>query len=614
MINKIYAPDRRTWGLFLFLACFSPLLNAQTCLTNLGTGSSKVTVWLKPDNAVQSAGTVSAWNNAGYSSPLSQFALTSTGSTVTYQPVGLNFNPTVQFNAGQYLQASSVTRSSFMPDNSSWTMLSVHYAASAGIMVTHQTASSTQKFTHEIGGGFIGSSPTWFTFPTTGSASLTSILVNGGTVYPYGDGKVGTTIGNSALPDASNDLIIGAFRSGAYRMNGQAAEILMYNSALSASQRNQVESYLASKYGITLDQSAPQNYTASDGTVYWSAAANGVNNARITVIGRDDCFGFNQKQSVSSETGAMVTIGNGTTLSTSNVLNANSFAADKSFLAISDNNGSIAGWTTTGAPARRQIISRVWKVDKTNNVDSIRIRVPDNTSTATNKLPPKLTTVLLAVDADGDFTSGAIEKGMTLNGTNWERNYSFADGAYFTFITLAAGATLPVKFSSFTAQPVNGRVSLNWNVGVEEEVKGYDIERSADGRDFSSIGFVAAANKRGYSFADLSPLASAYYRIKSVNADGSYNVTNVSRVDGNKSKVITKAFFSGDQTITIQHDAAVQGSLIKVSAINGQLITTAVPQVGSQETLVKLPAATAKLYLVQYQKQDGRTETLKVVR
>jgi hypothetical protein len=52
---------------------------------------------------------------------------------------------------------------------------------------------------------------------------------------------------------------------------GKYAEIIGYEDTLSDTERQKVESYLALKYGITLDQSTAQDYLASDGTVVWNA-------------------------------------------------------------------------------------------------------------------------------------------------------------------------------------------------------------------------------------------------------------------------------------------------------------------------------------------------------
>ncbi len=52
---------------------------------------------------------------------------------------------------------------------------------------------------------------------------------------------------------------------------GGIAEMFLYNRDLSTIERNRVESYLALKYGITLDQSTATNYVYSNGSIVWNA-------------------------------------------------------------------------------------------------------------------------------------------------------------------------------------------------------------------------------------------------------------------------------------------------------------------------------------------------------
>lgn len=76
----------------------------------------------------------------------------------------------------------------------------------------------------------------------------------------------------------------------------------MYNDDITQAGRNKVNSYLAIKYGITLDQTSPQNYIASDSSILWNATTNSAYKNNITVIGRDDGAGLSQKQSKSVNT------------------------------------------------------------------------------------------------------------------------------------------------------------------------------------------------------------------------------------------------------------------------------------------------------------------------
>src|SRR5690606_8291994 len=121
-------------------------------------------------------------------------------------------------------------------------------------------------------------------------------------------------------------------------------EFILYSRALTPAEINKVESYLAVKYGFTLMQTGAEanNYTASDNTVIWNNAANSPYYNNITGIGRDDASGLDQRQSLSINNDALVTIYNGTysgSFPATNINNTNGFNTDLSLLLFGDNMG-----------------------------------------------------------------------------------------------------------------------------------------------------------------------------------------------------------------------------------------------------------------------------------
>lgn len=178
----------------------------------------------------------------------------------------------------------------------------------------------------------------------------------------------------------------------------------------------------------------------------------------------------------------------------------------------------------------------------------------------------------------------------------------------------ASQIILPVRFSSFNAKAGAGSVALTWNVEAEENLSGYEVERSNDGRSFSKIGFVAASSQKSYTYTDSRPLVSGYYRIKSVDVDGKFMYSTVISLKGGRSIVLLKAFMSSQNTLTIQHDAALSGSRISVSSADGRLIRSLAPSAGAQQTVTDLSSAKAGLYLVRFDNGNGEAETLKVIK
>jgi hypothetical protein len=98
---------------------------------------------------------------------------------------------------------------------------------------------------------------------------------------------------------------------------------------------------------------------------------------------------------------------------------------------------------------------------------------------------------------------------------------------------LNGSTTLPVKLFQFSAQKNNEDVILNWTVGTETDVDHYEIELSLSSdlqlNSFQKIGDVIAkgntVTQQQYSFTDKENFKSGarYYRIKTVNKDGSFS-------------------------------------------------------------------------------------------
>lgn len=71
--------------------------------------------------------------------------------------------------------------------------------------------------------------------------------------------------------------------------------------------KNQVDTYLAIKYGITLS-GGTLDYLNGNGEIIWNKTVNATYKNDITVIGRDDCQQLNQKQSKSTNKTSLVTV------------------------------------------------------------------------------------------------------------------------------------------------------------------------------------------------------------------------------------------------------------------------------------------------------------------
>ncbi|MDX9751749.1 MAG: hypothetical protein RBT71_11755 [Flavobacteriales bacterium] len=83
---------------------------------------------------------------------------------------------------------------------------------------------------------------------------------------------------------------------------------------------------------------------------------------------------------------------------------------------------------------------------------------------------------------------------------------------------------LPVMLTHFDAQCAGTHVVVEWRTASEENVSHFVVERSTDGSTHEAIGQVAATGSIGtmqeYTFVDPAPVPLAYYRVRTVDMDG----------------------------------------------------------------------------------------------
>ena len=115
----------------------------------------------------------------------------------------------------------------------------------------------------------------------SGLCSLFEGVWDGTTKTLYGNGtQLGTNSVSSAGTSTTDLVLVGAYNNASggvppasgFYYNGTMCEILVFNNALTTSQRQQVESYLAQKWGLR--QQLPQGHPGTRGIVYPSDQVN----------------------------------------------------------------------------------------------------------------------------------------------------------------------------------------------------------------------------------------------------------------------------------------------------------------------------------------------------
>jgi hypothetical protein len=182
-----------------------------------------------------------------------------------------------------------------------------------------------------------------------------------------------------------------------------------------------------------------------------------------------------------------------------------------------------------------------------------------------------------------------------------------------------AAGTLPIKLSALTGRlNTETEATLAWTSSLEENSFKYEVQRSADGKNFVTVGTVKAAGTSleavKYSFKDPLPGAGGYfYRLNMVDIDGRTELSKVVYVNSKKGSGIVTKLFPNPFNSEVQLIGATSADLntpgvVKVFNLSGQQISFKV--VGANAIAID-PSAPKGMYLLKFKpKGDGQADQI----
>ncbi|WP_412560094.1 LamG domain-containing protein [Winogradskyella sp. MIT101101] len=373
------------------------LLSFNMYSQNPGNVPLGLQMWLKADEGVSLSGTdVNSWTDQS----LNNITGSSDGSTdAQYTADGINFNPVITFNGDNFYNYGTPTLLNINPSLQTLSIIAVVTSdQSNGGTVISKGDNTTRNFqlwfddtdrvaNYTLGKSVIDGGRKSGTFHVKNEPKINTGVVS---ILPnpllrltsYVNGVVDAIDVNDGTGSgtvATTDVLVGARRDTGNtgsdeEFHGDIAEIIVYNRDLTMLEIQQIESYLAIKYGITLGANdelwdsatstsssiaysgTSSNYYSSAGTIIWNGASNAGYGYNVIGLGRDNSSGLLQTKSTSSSvvTSDIVTIEG----------EVGSFINNNSFLIVG-HNGAPATLTSTGTPDRTtSMFNRMWKVSE----------------------------------------------------------------------------------------------------------------------------------------------------------------------------------------------------------------------------------------------------------
>lgn len=505
--------------------------------TNTNTNGAAVTLW-SDQSGVSNDATVG----------------TSNVTTPTYQTLGSNFNPVINFSNGYYLTASNKIADDmtfFAVYNSTQSVSNTNFWQTPAIIGGEY--SGTSDYALGINGGKLylkGTTGNTFDAQTTGTYIDGTAKVVTGTrqkqgnilLYVNGTQKASATSDNTSLADP---VRLGIGNNYLYNAEGQfvggISEIYGYNGVYSDAARQQFESYLSLKYGVTLFH----DYTNSSGTIVYPILGYGYD---IAGLGNDATYGLNQKVSSNGNTplgtSSRIVMATTNDFLSGNLAGTRTSLTNGQYLIWGHNGGVTSAWNAAGTPSNDYIVNKVWQIQNTNSVGAVCFQID-----LTGYVSPGTTGsyALLVKNGNADFSTGTTIYPLTNS-----------SGSLYT---VASGVTFPSGTSYFTICRRNywiGTTDTNWATAANWAAGTIPSQNT-------NIEFATTTNNGSY------PAVKSWTLYADYTIAGLTNLSNQQVViPPTRSLTVTGAINStNDNNIYIQSSATLaNGSLIFPTATN----------------------------------------------
>lgn len=335
-----------------------------------------------------------------------------------------------------------------------------------------------------------------------------------------------STESSATIADKNSPLLVGATHTGDPRpFNGYISEIIMFRTKLNDAQRTIINNHLSAKYDVPL---------SSNDLYVGDNPANGNYDRNVSGIGRDATGLTNASFDPSTSAGLGMQ-------SVSGLDNNDYIIAGHAFTTNTDMTTDIAGIVGTNV-SRWQ---RIWYFDVTNtgasNVANISFDMSDGGMAGVNLGVTSNYILIYRAGQTGAWTEIAAANSIVGDQIVFANQSITLDGYYTLATKDFTLSPLPVELVSFDASLAERKVVLNWQTASELNSNYFDILRSNDGQNWSSIGTVPANGSSqviiDYTLTDSSPMDGvSYYRLKQVDLNGNFYLSDIRSIN-NSSKV-----------------------------------------------------------------------------
>ncbi|KAA5533562.1 T9SS type A sorting domain-containing protein [Taibaiella lutea] len=180
---------------------------------------------------------------------------------------------------------------------------------------------------------------------------------------------------------------------------------------------------------------------------------------------------------------------------------------------------------------------------------------------------------------------------------------------FSNFFIMPGSAPLPLELISFTGQSKGAINLLNWKTADEKGFSHFELQRSADGKQFSKLSIIAADRNNGgnYDYTDANPLKGKnFYRLNMVDANGKSSVSTVVELRSNEGSNMSVSLYPNpvNKLLKIVVDGNVDAdAAIQVTDIVGKVVKTVAMSSNTAE--IDMSGLSNGIYIIKYSNHEG---------
>jgi Secretion system C-terminal sorting domain len=560
-------------SLLLHLLVFSCITtNAQNGPGGVSTtnGAGNLVLWLKANTlSLSNGGNITTWpDQSGYNNN----AVSDVGNEPTFQTATYNNQPTINFTAANTDFLKIVDAASLKPNNISIFCVG-KYTTGTTAYSPFVIKTNTYSWTEGYGLCLNASANATYTFVNNWSQNFVTVPLAANTptifstVYDninvqlfHNDVSQGIDPLTANITNSNNNLYLGISPNSAGTgvqapLNGDIAEVIIFNRNVNAAERIIINNYLSSKYNL--------NLTAND--IYdEDNVANGNFDFDVAGIGRINATSIHNDAK-------------------GNIVRINSAAdlGNAEFLLWGHNNAPLLPTLTSDVPAGVQArVGRTWRTSETGDVGAVTIQFDLNGFTVTNPADLRL---LIDTDNDGFFANETpIASAVSVGGGLYEfQNVAaLGDNMRFTIATINV-ITLPIKITDFKLSNINNKVvKVDWSFASDNDIDFFEVYHSKDANQWSFVEKQLNTNSSSintaYSISNGAPFnETSFYKLKIVYKDGHVEYSDIRSIQLNKNMYIKVYPNPTTSVLTVEGDFLANENIMLYNS-KGQNITSTI--------------------------------------